>query len=1268
MAITFTKQQMRVLNARDHNVLVSAAAGSGKTAVLVERIIRMISEGDHPLDIDRLLVVTFTKAAAAQMRERIGAAIARRIEEDPGNLHLQRQETLLHNAQITTMDSFFTFVLRNNFSEIDLDPGFRQMDQTEAGLLRKDTLEEFLEEGYEKKDPALLLCADYFCRGAGDKEIENMIETLYTQAVSRPDPGEWLRLRSSDYTVMSEEALLLAPWMQYMILTTAEQITGVKSIYARLRALCSLPDGPSAYLPLVREEMEALSALGTVPGAEAAGNLTTDEIRSIREGIRRALTVEFRRLPAVSAKKYPDVDPDKKDTAVFLRNQAKDAVAAIRKRSAAEDTDQILQTMSRMSDIAAALSDLTCRFLERFSEAKREKNVIDFVDLEHFALKILTYKDEEGIYRPRRAALAYRQYFDEILIDEYQDSNDVQELLLRLISTEDEGKFNRFMVGDVKQSIYKFRLARPEIFMQKLAQYRHLDNKTERIDLDSNFRSRAEVLNSVNDVFGRLMRSEIGGVEYSDEVSLKQGASYPPVQDPELYTGDLCFIQPKVTHSIDVNDESIIIDVLIRRSTFRQYFYSILRGDNLLSSFFMSTMYSKPGIDYLLFHTHEDLDLHFAFIELCSEVFEKEGIPYYIESKTGYFSAKEIQTVLEMIRVLDNPRQDIPLYGVLKSCFGGFSEEEIACIRVGAPERSSDLYTCLISAAETEICEGADSTGPAALRDKCRHFIRFVNQWRDRVVYLQIYELLTALFAETGYEEWCRALPGGEQRIANLQMLMAQASAFDSMGLQGLFDFVRYIDQIHHRDVDYGEANILDENADVVRIMSIHKSKGLEFPVTIVAGLAKEHSYRSHDTRGTFICDSDWGIGMDSWNPVTRTKYSNIRKDAIADKMKRDSLGEELRVLYVAMTRAKEKLILTGYLPNAAKKCDEWEKSLPVSMERDEKIPVSLIAQSQSFLELILYAVRAGDGSDHIAVRTLNCADLAVKEMIAQSGMALRKQELESMSFSDTEPLPDPETEENLRTIYSRRYASSNLSGLYTKTSVSELKKAFLEEEAGEGAHDMFPETLPSPIIPSFAAVEKAGSDLRGSESDTAEGAGRLPFTGTQYGTAMHRLLELFDYKRFKDPALVTPQEFDKWRDELSASGKIPPEYARMPAAGILRFLKSALAGRMAKADAEGRLFREQPFVLGIRADLINPAFPGEETMLVQGIIDACFLDGDEFVLVDYKTDRVSHAQELRDRYRVQLNLYARALHQITGKAVREKIIYALSLHEMIVL
>ena len=1263
MAITFTKQQMRVLNARDHNVLVSAAAGSGKTAVLVERIIRMISEGDHPLDIDRLLVVTFTKAAAAQMRERIGAAIARRIEEDPGNLHLQRQETLLHNAQITTMDSFFTFVLRNNFSEIDLDPGFRQMDQTEAGLLRKDTLEEFLEEGYEKKDPALLLCADYFCRGAGDKEIENMIETLYTQAVSRPDPGEWLRLRSSDYTVMSEEALLLAPWMQYMILTTAEQITGVKSIYARLRALCSLPDGPSAYLPLVREEMEALSALGTVPGAEAAGNLTTDEIRSIREGIRRALTVEFRRLPAVSAKKYPDVDPDKKDTAVFLRNQAKDAVAAIRKRSAAEDTDQILQTMSRMSDIAAALSDLTCRFLERFSEAKREKNVIDFVDLEHFALKILTYKDEEGIYRPRRAALAYRQYFDEILIDEYQDSNDVQELLLRLISTEDEGKFNRFMVGDVKQSIYKFRLARPEIFMQKLAQYRHLDNKTERIDLDSNFRSRAEVLNSVNDVFGRLMRSEIGGVEYSDEVSLKQGASYPPVQDPELYKTELLIVdggpdplERELPEEVEVlsarQREALAVAGRIRE----------LAGTLPVTAQDGTIRPCRYGDMVVLLRSGTNWNEDFR------EVFEKEGIPYYIESKTGYFSAKEIQTVLEMIRVLDNPRQDIPLYGVLKSCFGGFSEEEIACIRVGAPERSSDLYTCLISAAETEICEGADSTGPAALRDKCRHFIRFVNQWRDRVVYLQIYELLTALFAETGYEEWCRALPGGEQRIANLQMLMAQASAFDSMGLQGLFDFVRYIDQIHHRDVDYGEANILDENADVVRIMSIHKSKGLEFPVTIVAGLAKEHSYRSHDTRGTFICDSDWGIGMDSWNPVTRTKYSNIRKDAIADKMKRDSLGEELRVLYVAMTRAKEKLILTGYLPNAAKKCDEWEKSLPVSMERDEKIPVSLIAQSQSFLELILYAVRAGDGSDHIAVRTLNCADLAVKEMIAQSGMALRKQELESMSFSDTEPLPDPETEENLRTIYSRRYASSNLSGLYTKTSVSELKKAFLEEEAGEGAHDMFPETLPSPIIPSFAAVEKAGSDLRGSESDTAEGAGCLPFTGTQYGTAMHRLLELFDYKRFKDPALVTPQEFDKWRDELSASGKIPPEYARMPAAGILRFLKSALAGRMAKADAEGRLFREQPFVLGIRADLINPAFPGEETMLVQGIIDACFLDGDEFVLVDYKTDRVSHAQELRDRYRVQLDLYARALHQITGKAVREKIIYALSLHEMIVL
>ena len=1248
MAITFTKEQTRVIEARNHNILVSAAAGSGKTAVLVERIVRMISEGDHPHDIDRLLVVTFTKAAAAQMRERIGQAIAKKIEEDPENVHLQRQETLLHNAQITTMDSFFTFVLRNNFSEIDMDPGFRQMDQTETDLMRKDALEAFLEEGYEKADPSLLLCENYFCRTDSDRELEAILETLYRQAVSRPDPEAWLLERASDYRAESAEALMTCGWMQLSILMVADRIRDLHRQYLQMKADCERADGPTPYLPLICEEKEVLAAVLSVPGIDRAGSLSSDEMKEILGRISQALSVSFGRAPVVSAKKYPEADPHLKEAVKKRREKIRDTVKKINETYRELDPEMILSDMKHIAPVAEALSDLAVRFIERFQKTKREKNVIDFVDLEHFALQILTEKDQDGTYRPRRAAAAYRQYFDEILIDEYQDSNDIQELLLRMISTEDEKKYNRFMVGDVKQSIYKFRLARPEIFMQKLGAYRKLDEETERIDLDSNFRSRGEVLDSVNDVFMRLMRREIGGVEYDDSVSLKTGAAYPAPAAPDLYKTELVILDdPKKEEEKDQIPEEIRkLSAVQKEALAAAAKIRDLVGSLPVRAEDGSMRPCRFGDIVVLLRTAK------GWSEEFRKVFESEGIPYYIESRTGYFSAREIRTVLELIRVFDNPRQDIPLYGALKGFFGGFTEEEAARIRLYGPERECDLYTCLTRAADLEDASKNSDPEEIALRDKCRRFLGFLDKWRGRVIYLPIRDLLTQLFEETGYEEWCRALPGGEQRSANLRMLSAQALSFDGMGLSGLFDFVRYIDQMHHREVDYGEANTLDENADVVRIMSIHKSKGLEFPVCIVSGMSKEYSFRSHDTKGTVICDSDWGIGIDYWDPGTRAKFRDFRKEAIADKIRNDSLGEELRVLYVAMTRAKEKLILTGFLTDAAKKCDEWEKSIPAAMSPGEKLPTAMISGSSCYLELLWYAVNTTGGSDHIKTETISCKELSLKKADVQAGMAKRKENLERAAYRDGGDLPDPALEETLRAIYSRRYAFENLRGLYTKTSVSELKAAHLEEEEGEGALQMFPENILSPVIPDFVS----GDTERSGE-----------FSGTGYGTAVHKLLELFDYRRFDEPSKVSEAEFDSWREELFMGGKIPRSYReKLGAGGILRFLKSPLAARMARADARGQLFREQPFVLGIEADSISPEFPGDETVLIQGIIDACFLEDGGFVLVDYKTDRVSQPEELIDRYRVQLDLYERALTQITGKKVREKLIYSISLGKTI--
>lgn len=1280
MAIEFTEQQTRVLQARKHNILVSAAAGSGKTAVLVERIVRMISEGDDPMNIDRLLVVTFTKAAAAQMRERIGAAIARRIEEEPDNVHLQRQETLLHNAQITTMDSFFTFLLRNNFSDIDMDPGFRQMDQTEADLMRKDAMEDFLEEGYAQGNPSLKTAADYFCRGAGDRELEEILETMYRQAVSHPDPKEWLRDRALDYHVENKEELYRTVWMQFIILTTAEKIADLKRQYERLVDFCSAPDGPALYIPVIMEDLRAVRALGEVPSAEEAGRLSAQEAEDLWKRILGILSTEFSALPRFYPKKNPETDPAKKDIAVSLRKSAKETLEKLCQKYAGEDEEKILSTMREMDAAAQALSDLALRFLDYFAAVKREKNVIDFVDLEHLALRILTEKGEDGVYRPRRAAYAYRQYFDEILIDEYQDSNDVQELLLRMISTEDEGVYNRFMVGDVKQSIYKFRLARPEIFMEKLGSYQKLGKEKERIDLDSNFRSRAEVLDSVNEVFFRIMRREIGGVEYSPEVSLKTGARYPESPDPDTYRTELLLVtgpgkdeEDEVPEEIaqlsDRQKEALAVSARIKE----------LVGNLPVRAEDGTMRPCRYGDIVVLLRSGAGWNEDFR------DVFERQGVPYYIESKTGYFSATEIQSVLDMMRVLDNPRQDIPLYGVLRGYWGGFGEEEIAQIRLAGKGTEADLFASLTLRAGGEPQEAFPM-----LTEKCRDFLAFLDAWREKVSYLRIRELLTELITQTGYEEYCRALPGGEQRTANLQLLLAQAAAFDSMGLRGLFDFVRYIDQVHHRDVDYGEANILDENADVVRIMSIHKSKGLEFPVCIVAGTAKQHSYKFHDTKGSLICDNDWGIGMDYWKSETRSKFSTVRKEAVADKIRRESLGEELRVLYVAMTRAKEKLILTGYLGKPSKASD-WEKKIPVSMKPGEKLPIPLLSGSESFLELLWCAAASAEHPEYFGIRMIPSKDLIWQEAAQQTQYGLRRQEIDSAGETGGAPLPDPELARQLEKIYSRRYAHENLRGLYTKTSVSDLKIASLEAEEGDSVYEMFPENRPSPVIASFASELTSGSASGSASELTSESgagaaagesaaaaqsakagestgrAGKSAFTGTEYGTAVHRLLELFDYRRFPEPASVSAGDFGAWREELAGSGRIPQSYAKdLPSSGILAFLRSDLAARMAAASARSQLFREQPFVLGIEADAVNPAFPHEEIMLIQGIIDAYFEENGGLILVDYKTDRVANAQELRDRYRIQLDLYERALEQITGKKVREKLIYSVSLRETI--
>ncbi len=1259
MAFDFTIAQQKVLQARNHDILVSAAAGSGKTAVLVERIVRMISEGEHPLDIDKLLVVTFTKAAAAQMRERIAAAISDRLLSDPGNKHLQRQETLLHKAQIMTMDSFFTFLLHNYFSDIDLDPGFRQMDQTEADLMEQDVLEEFLEEKFALNDPAFIRCVEYFCPVSDRGEMEKLIEKLHGQAMSHPFPELYLAERRHDYELEHEDELFEKEWFREQIDGDWNRILSEISVYEEIVRICRLPDGPSPYLDTMEEELEVF--LGA---AEDSRRIRSDREASVRDKYRQLYAklidcceYSFARMPACTAKKYPEVDPDLKSRAADMRNAVKDRLKKLSGNYSPSDPAQIAALMKCAAEPVGTLLDLAGEFAERFAQEKKKKNVIDFVDLEHYALHILIERREDGTIVPRNAALACRAYYREIMIDEYQDSNDIQELILRSISGEESGHYNRFMVGDVKQSIYKFRMARPEIFMEKYGTYRPEDAEKERIDLDQNFRSRKEVLDSVNEIFGRIMRREVGGIEYDDLVSLKPGAGYE--ETGVSCRSELLLVNGTVSDAADAGEgseqelgkkkqEALAVAKRIREMVGHYPVQDSANG---------GTRPARYGDIVILLRSGTGWNEEFR------EVFEKAGIPCHVETKKGYFSASEIRMILQLLRVLDNPMQEIPFYGVLHGYFGRFTEDEIAKIKTEFPEE--DLYTAFCSFANIagQREENAQLT-PVTLRlsEKCALLKAQIDEWRKKAVYLSTYELLEMITESTGFENYCSALPGGVQRRANLRMFLSQAAAFEKTDLTGLFQFIRYIDRMHKREIDQGEANILDEHADVVRIMTIHKSKGLEFPICFVSGLAKQHAY-AMDISGNLICDSEKGIGVYYMNSVTRQKAPTLRRACVAKAIARSSLGEELRVLYVAMTRAKEKLILTGYLRDAEKQTEAWKQRIhgleSYAADPMKKLPASEIEDSANFLELIYKALFVS-GAKHTDIVISDITDLEMGRLEEQAGLGIRKEKLFNISEEDILS----EVTERIDRQLSFRYPYENRKNLITKTTVSELKHAHIlamNAELREEEDLPLPEKEsaaeePVPIIPRFAMEEKTPA----AKEDKAES-----YSGAVHGSCVHRVLELFDTEIFERPSAVTEKSLYAWVMRRFETGEMLPEYRKyIHTAEYLPFLRSSLAQRMARAYMQGGLHREQPFVMSVPALEISADYPEDEIILVQGIIDCFFMEDGEIVLVDYKTDRVRDERELIDRYSLQMNYYSRSISKTYGTNVKEIILYSFYLQK----
>lgn len=1185
MGVSWTKEQQQVISLRNRNILVSAAAGSGKTAVLVERIITRLTDEKSPLDVDRLLVVTFTEAAAAEMKERIRGAIEKKLEEDPENVHLQRQATMIHHAQITTIHSFCLSVIKDYFHTIDLEPGFRTAEEGERKLLMQEVMEELLEKAYEEDSEPFLFFAEAMAPGRDDKKLEELIFELYEFSRSNPKPEEWL-----EQCVVSYEKAGTCKWdelsfVQCAAKNTCKYLEDMEESLLFAKSVCQEADGPAVYEKVIDSD------IGKIRDFSSADGFT--ELQKKMAGLK------FDRLPS---NRDPSVSEEKAELVKKLRDQVKKEISSLKEQYFQEPAMELQKDMEMAAPVARELVRLTILFARAFEEKKQERNMIDFSDMEQYALRILEHEEVADEFRDR---------FEEVMIDEYQDSNLIQETLLMQISRMKRGQYNVFMVGDVKQSIYSFRLSRPELFMEKYESYSMEDGKEQRIDLHKNFRSRREVLDAVNFLFYQIMTKELGKIQYDENAALYVGATFEETKDCET---ELLLIE---------EGEELPARELEARAVAAKIKDIVKHGQ----------VKDKETGRYRN-ASYKDIVILLRSLQGWSDVFAKvlseQGIPTYSGTKEGYFKTREIGLLLDYLRVLDNEKQDLPLTAVLTSVFGKMTDEELAQIRLTYPNLP---YHEAVSRYRQEH-----------ENKKLQEFYDMLRRFREKVPYTAMHELLEEIVTETGYRDHILAMPGGIQRSANLDMLIEKAKAFESSSYKGLFHFIRYIEQLKKYDIDYGEAITMDENADTVRIMSIHKSKGLEFPVVIAAGMGKR--FNLQDITRKVVIHQDFGIGLDAVYLKERMQTASFLKKVIQKEIRLENLGEELRVLYVALTRAKEKLIMTGVVGDAAESLQKYER-----IRRREVLPLSFgtLASAGTYLDFLLPAmVRLEDRKRNGEEIPLRMDVISEKEILLETSLEEVQKQItrEDIRAMDIHTVYDSQMKEKLSESFSFCYPYLEESGWSRKFTVSELKRRAYEPETAKEETDgeqLYKED-PEDIIPAFMKEEVA-----------VEGASR--------GTAYHRILELLDFT-----ATYTEKELNTAIASFVKENKITDEAAKaVGRKGILTFLGSECAGRIRKAALEGKLKKEQPFVFGIPASRIYDVSEGnEETILIQGIIDLYFEEDGEIVLLDYKTDWVKKEEELREKYRIQLDYYAEALEKSLGKKVKEKIIYSFALRKEI--
>lgn len=1311
MGVSWTTEQQQVIDLRNRNILVSAAAGSGKTAVLVERIVKIITDKNHPVDIDHLLIVTFTNAAAAEMRERIGNAIEKALDEQPGDEHLLRQLTLIHNAQITTIDSFCLYVVRNHFHEIDLEPNFRIGDEGELKLLREDVLGKVLEQNYEEPSEAFSNFVEGYASGRTDAALNEMILQLYEFSRSYPWPEKWLDSFVGIYRIENREELDRAEWLAPLTQNIRFVLKDCEQLLKQALAVTQQDDGPDMYEKAVRSDLEKYESLSKLTSfCELSGALSD---------------IKYDRL--ASSRGF-EGDPDKLELVKSLREQAKDVVKKLCKQYFFCSPEMMIEQLERTEPMLEEVVRLTKQFADEFAAAKRRKNLVDFHDVEHFALQILVDEETE---KAKKTAEEFRDTFEEIMIDEYQDSNEVQETLLRSISREERGENNIFMVGDVKQSIYRFRLARPELFMKKYDSYSLEESTTQRIDLHKNFRSREEVLTCTNDIFYKIMARSLGNVEYDAEAALYPGASYPAMPVQENPVGEKAAEDEKVSGKqingftpeillADSNDELLEDTELSDKKTLEA---------KIVAEEIRHLMKTQPVTDKatgeLRAARYSDIVILLrslsGWADSLVEVLNGNGIPAHTVSSTGYFSTVEVQTVLSMLRLLDNPRQDIPMAAVLRSPMAGLTDEELAVLRLedgsvpfheAVLELAEGLYeedgqkeiSDSEADSEADQKQGRNADGKkeddieTTAHRKLLKFYKKYRQLRQLVPDTPIHELIEIILRETGYGHYVAAMPAGSRRTANLNMLLEKAAAYEKTSYKGLFHFVRYIDELQKYDVDFGEADMVGENEDVVRIMSIHKSKGLEFPIVIVSGMGK--NFNKQDTQSKMVLHPELGIGLDYMDGKKRIKSPTIAKKAIAKQIELENLGEELRVLYVALTRAKEKLILTGTLKDAAEKLEFYRQQANLSKAADRPLSYLTREGASGYLDWILPAVLSY--GDKYPVRIVEAAELVLDEVENQ----LEQNENLTERIGEIKAA-DPQLVGQLKQRFSQRYLYQTDILRKNKYSVSELKHRAMREKFEAEQEETIPAFLEEPVTPTIPLFIQRQGSVEQEAQNKAQDAGQEAESkaeqkiksntanrGALRGTAVHRVMECYDFASEK--SVYEQMEAMEKEEKITADMR-----ALVKEQIVADFVSSETGRRMALAQRGGALYREKPFVMGFtEEELENYGFGAgaqmienevqtenaqqeivlenvsrenhmheEDLTLIQGIIDVFWIEDDGITVLDYKTDRVDTAQELIDRYATQLKLYADALERVFAARkmkVKEILIYSFRLEKLI--